>query len=143
LGGSLGRNRRGRHLDIQPRIAQGLAAARAGARALMDISDGLCIDLHRMARLSGTRIELELARVPIHPDALRMGGDALNHALHDGEDHELLIGVPARLQDRLERAVPGLVHIGRARRGRGLVLLAAGGKQVVYRLRQGGWLHGA
>lgn len=143
LGGSLGLNRRGRHLDIRPRIAEGLAAARAGARALMDISDGLCIDLHRMARLSGTRIELELAQVPIHPDARRMGGDALRHALHDGEDHELLIGAPARLQGRLERALPGLVWIGRARCGRGLVLLGPGGQRQVYQLRQGGWLHGA
>lgn len=143
LGGSLGLNRRGRHLDIRPRIAEGLAAARLGVRALMDISDGLCIDLHRMARLSGTRIELELAQVPIHPDARRMGGDALRHALYDGEDHELLIGAHPRLEGRLKRALPGLVRIGCARRGRGLVLLGLDGDRHVYQLRQGGWLHGA
>src|SRR5262245_21021586 len=60
----------GRHLDPVPRLAVAEFLYARGARALMDVSDGLALDLTRLARASRVRIDLE--EVPIHPDALRL-----------------------------------------------------------------------
>jgi thiamine-monophosphate kinase len=146
LTGPVGGSRLGRHLDFEPRFAEGRFLARAGAHAMMDVSDGLAWDLHRLARAAGVRIELELAAVPVHRDARRAGGDALEHALHDGEDHELIACIaPAdwrRCAARARKAFPRLVVVGRVRRGVGLVLLDARGSPRRWRPGEGGWSHG-
>lgn len=90
LGGSFPQ----RHLQITPRLHEGRLLARNSAvSAAMDISDGLAIDLPALLP-PDTSACIDLARLPIHPDALlasqRSGRDPLWHALHDGEDHELL-----------------------------------------------------
>ncbi len=96
--GKLGGSILGRHLDFIPRIepAQQLAAA-INIHAMMDLSDGLAMDLPRMMTASGTGACVNAAWVPIHPDALRLqqrdGKPALQHALCDGEDYELLFAV--------------------------------------------------
>lgn len=91
LGGSL----LGRHLRAEPRVreAQVLAALRV-PHAMMDVSDGLSRDLPRLCLASGVGARLEAARVPVHADALRAADgrrSALEHALDDGEDFELLV----------------------------------------------------
>lgn len=94
LGGSLA----GRHLTFTPRIdlARSLAAEPV-LHAMMDISDGLSLDLCRLCQASGCAAELradQLERV-ISEDAHRMavqdGRSPLDHALTDGEDFELLV----------------------------------------------------
>ena len=133
LTGPVGGSRLGRHLWIEPRIAEGLRLYAAGARAMMDVSDGLALDLSRLARASG--VVLELGQVPVHPDAAELGDAdeqaALEHALFDGEDHELLVGLP-----EAEALALGLLPVARvctatAERPAGLWLpddLAAGGR---------------
>ena len=143
VSGPLGGSLRGRHLRIEPRVEWAILAERAGAHALMDVSDGLCIDLYRMARLSRTRIVLDLDQVPIHRDARRLAGSALEHALHDGEDHDLLIGASPGCAGRLERRLPMLRRIARVEQGQGLVLASARGPLQRYRMGQGGFVHGA
>jgi thiamine-monophosphate kinase len=69
----------------QARLRQGAAAVRAGARAGMDLSDGLGIDLHRLADASG--VGFEIADVPVASGAT----DA--EAWSGGEDYELLLAV--------------------------------------------------
>jgi len=146
LTGPVGGSRLGRHLVFEPRFAEGRFLARAGAHALMDVSDGLAWDLYRLARAAGVQIELELAAVPVHADARRAGGDALDHALHDGEDHELIACIAGadwrRCAARARKAFPRLVVVGRVRRGAGLVLLDARGTSRRWRPGQGGWTHG-
>jgi thiamine-monophosphate kinase len=91
LGGSLA----GRHLTFRPRLAESQALARLGIpHAMMDISDGLSRDLPRLCHASGVGARIEAARVPVHPDAAAAAGperSALEHALDDGEDFELLV----------------------------------------------------
>lgn len=70
------------HLRPRPPIALGPSAAKAGASAMMDISDGLVLDASRMARASGVRVEL----------AAEAGLD--EDALYGGEDHGLLATFP-------------------------------------------------
>jgi thiamine-monophosphate kinase len=58
-------------------------AARAGATAMMDVSDGLALDARRLAEASGVVLDLDAAAV----------GSPL--ALTGGEDHALLATFPA------------------------------------------------
>ncbi|MEZ5989184.1 MAG: thiamine-phosphate kinase [Planctomycetota bacterium] len=95
LGGSL---RSGRHLDFRARVAEGRwLAERFRPHAMIDVSDGLALDLARMLEASGgLGATLDAAAIPVHPDA---GPDPLAAALGDGEDFELLFGVaPADLE---------------------------------------------
>ena len=64
------------------------------ATACMDISDGLALDLHRLARASG--VEARLDSIPL------LKGATLHQGLHEGEDYELLYTAPAR------RKLPGI-----------------------------------
>ncbi|GAA5154462.1 thiamine-phosphate kinase [Microbacterium pseudoresistens] len=71
-------------LRPSPPIGLGIVAARAGATAMMDVSDGLALDARRLARASGVSVDL-------HGDAL--GPDRAS-ALGGGEDHGLLATFP-------------------------------------------------
>ncbi|MDF2917963.1 MAG: thiamine-phosphate kinase [Microbacterium sp.] len=67
-------------LRPRPPIGSGTAAARAGATAMMDVSDGLVRDARRLGQASSVTIDLE--RSTLGPDSDR--------ALRGGEDHALL-----------------------------------------------------
>ncbi len=90
------------HRRPWPRLAEGMAARGAGVHAMMDLSDGLGIDLHRMADASG--VGFELRDVPVGD------GATIDEAISGGEDYELLMATddPDRLrlvfQDRGLRA---------------------------------------
>ena len=100
VSGPVGGSRGGRHLDLTPRLDLGARAHGAGVRAMMDVSDGLALDLHRLALASG--LALELDRVPVHPEVTATDPSArLRAALFEGEDHELLLGLPARRAEAL------------------------------------------
>jgi len=139
--GPLGGSILGRHLAIEPRIEEGIRLHALGARALMDVSDGLAWDLYRLARAADVCIELDVDRVPIHRDALRLArrtqGEAWDHALHDGEDHELVATLSKSAVSR-SRATA----IGRVVRGTGLVLRRADGELAAWTPDSGGWKHG-
>jgi thiamine-monophosphate kinase len=123
LGGSaLGlQTRRGRawkrHLSPQPRLSLGVYLRKVlHATAAMDLSDGLSLDLHRLCVAS--KLGASIIEPPVFP------GASVEHALHGGEDYELLFTVPrgTRIPDHFE-GVP-LHRIGETRRGApGLVLL--------------------
>lgn len=68
------------------RLQEGVAARESGASAMMDVSDGLGLDLHRMADASGVGVALDA--VPVAP------GATLDEALSGGEDYELVVATP-------------------------------------------------
>jgi len=127
--GPLGGSIFGRHLTFRPRLdASRALLARRIPSAMMDLSDGLSRDLPRLCRASGVGADVDPAALPIHDDVARHhdGRSALEHALHDGEDFELLLaheplrpGVEAELEAlgvRLRRiglvtASPGVVRL--------------------------------
>jgi len=78
----------GRHLRPFARVGEGGVLARHGATAMIDISDGLALDLSRLLRASGVAARLELGSVPV--DSLA----TLEDALGGGEDYELLATLP-------------------------------------------------
>lgn len=96
LGGSL----LGRHLTLTPRVheARKIAEALGGhLHAMIDISDGLSLDLWRMCEASevGATLDERQLQDVIHEDAKRAAEaddrTALEHTLGDGEDFELLV----------------------------------------------------
>jgi len=80
-------------LTPHPPIADGVAAALAGATAMLDLSDGLALDARRVARASGVVIDLDARALA------EEGTGAL--ALTGGEDHSLLATFPPHV------ALPG------------------------------------
>ncbi len=80
-------------LAPRPPIADGAAAARAGATAMLDLSDGLALDARRLATASGVALDLSAAAVAagfpfVEPHDPRL-------CLDGGEDHTLLATFPA------------------------------------------------
>jgi thiamine-monophosphate kinase len=67
------------------RLQEGELARMGGAHAMIDVSDGLALDLHRLADAS--RVGFEIGSVPVAP------GATLDEALGGGEDYELLVAV--------------------------------------------------
>jgi thiamine-monophosphate kinase len=99
--GAFGGSILGKHLDFVPRVREALLLhERYPLHAGIDVSDGLSLDLWRLARESGVGAEIRLDAVPIAPDAERLarqsadGSTPLDHALSDGEDFELILAVP-------------------------------------------------
>jgi len=104
--GELGGSRLGRHLDFTPRLAEARwLNEQIDLHAMIDISDGLAADANHIAAESGVGIELWEDSIPISPDAVRAaqssGAIPLHHALHDGEDYELLFTTTAREAEHL------------------------------------------
>ena len=95
VSGELGYSLGGHHLDFKPRLelARALAADPATRpTAMMDLSDGLAMDLPRMV----DHARLDAASLPIR-DHAGDGGDGQpgwRHAVADGEDYELLFTAP-------------------------------------------------
>jgi thiamine-monophosphate kinase len=94
-------------LDPRPPLALARAVGERGlARAAMDVSDGLSVDLAELCRQSGVAARLEAAAVPVAPAVSSLerarGGDALSLALHGGEDYALLLAVDPRRFAELE-----------------------------------------
>lgn len=119
------------HLRPEPRIEAGQAAARAGATAMEDVSDGVLRDCANIARRSRVRLEVDTARVPpaagVAEVARELGLSPLQLALTGGEDFELLITIPREHLPALFRALGSggtrLTVIGRVLPGEGVSLV--------------------
>ncbi|MEX2176950.1 MAG: thiamine-phosphate kinase [Pirellulaceae bacterium] len=102
--GSFGGSILGKHLTFKPRVAEALwLAEQLPVHAAIDVSDGLSLDLWRLAESSGIGACLDLPQVPIADAALALAKQQgqksslkhapLEHALGDGEDFELILAV--------------------------------------------------
>jgi thiamine-monophosphate kinase len=120
--GQFGGSILGHQFDFEPRVAEALAlAANFALHAGIDVSDGLSLDLWRMAKESGCGAVIDLNKVPIAQAAVTLansgddGDTPLAHALADGEDFELILAVPPDAAERLLAEQPlacGCTRIG-------------------------------
>jgi thiamine-monophosphate kinase len=106
------------HRRPMARLAEGWVARRSGTNAMMDISDGLSIDLSLLLAASGLGAALDL--VPVAPGATEAD------ALGGGEDYELLMAVADPDRVLVEFAAAGLrppLRIGRCTGEPGIITL--------------------
>ena len=104
--GELGGSRAGKHLNFEPRVAEACKLARmAELHAMIDISDGLSIDLDHICQESKVGAVIDAAAVPVSA-AAQQGVEPLEAALSDGEDFELLFCVRQEDAEKLLREWP-------------------------------------
>ncbi|MGA3327983.1 MAG: thiamine-phosphate kinase [Terriglobia bacterium] len=119
------------HLFPRPQCALGrFLSEHRLASAMMDLSDGLSIDLRRLCDASGVGASLFANRVPT-PHITDVE-DALGLALHGGEDYQLLFTVPAAKSSKIPRRFgrTPLHCIGEIRSSRGINLITQDGKTL-------------
>ena len=93
----------------RPPLGSGVAAAAAGARAMMDLSDGPATDAARIAKASGVVIEFDREAIEaeashLAPAARVCAVDPVRWVLQGGEEHGAARRIPRR---RCGARVPG------------------------------------
>lgn len=133
------------HLFPEPRINAGQWLSKnRKANAAIDVSDGLSTDLAHICEESNLAATVDAATIPVHPLAKESyRSEALDLALHGGEDYELLFTAsPNMMIPRIISGVP-VTRIGTMRRHTPRLprILLLDEKSRKSALRPGGWEH--
>lgn len=130
------------------RVGEGETLVQGGATAMIDISDGLALDLSRICEASEVGAAIDLESVPISPllgemDSATHDVDARDLALHGGEDYELLATLPPEAMGTVARKMGDrfgtpLTAIGEITEEPGMVARGPDGERP---LEPRGWDH--
>ena len=148
--GNLGGSILHHHHAFTPRLNEIInLASRFPINAAIDISDGLGLDLSRLAASSQLAARIDLTSIPISAAARELsdrqatGESALEHALRDGEDFELLLAVSPDVAKQILRDPQiccGITRIGEFFPGEGLFTQLDDGS--LRTLEPRGYVHG-
>jgi thiamine-monophosphate kinase len=136
------------HFRPQGRVGEGQTLAQVGAGAMMDLSDGLSLDLSRLCADSAVGARIELPSVPVTPGLRELADvidiEPLELALSGGEDYELLATLSPGSVDEANRLVRErfgvtLTAIGEVTEGPDIVAVDASGNERPLSPR--GWDH--
>jgi thiamine-monophosphate kinase len=95
LGGAIER----KHLQFVPRIVESRWLTKNfSIHAMLDLSDGLGVDLPRLARASKVGFKIDMENLPVTP------GAKIGDAISEGEDYELLFAISPGQSKRLQRS---------------------------------------
>lgn len=115
------------------------------ATSAIDISDGLSSDLAHVLKASQVGAEIEAALIPVSPllEAYLDKSQAIEQALHSGDEYELCFTVSQANKAGLEQAIGSLklpyYHIGQIQQDKGLRVRTLDG--VVQPLSASGFKH--
>jgi thiamine-monophosphate kinase len=150
--GSLGGSILGHMFDFTPRVREAaLLHERYQLAAGIDVSDGLALDTSRLAEESNCGAVLFLDGIPVAAAARELAkrdaaadvkATALQHALGDGQDFELLFAVSPSQGEAILKDKPvqcSITHIGELIAERGLWQQSASGERS--QLAAIGWRH--
>lgn len=117
---------RSRFARPRPRLAEARWLAANGARAAIDISDGLLAEAGHLAAAGGVRVRVDLDRVPC------LDGVPAADAVRSGEEYELLLAGPATLDAAGFAAAFGLplTQVGNVEAGAPVAEATRGGVRV-------------
>ncbi len=108
LGGS---QKTGKHINFTPKIKLAkYLAKKFPINSMIDISDGLVLDLQRILSQSGKNAVIYQDNVPLNKTA------KLKNALYDGEDYELLFTAPVKFKEKIMNT--GCYFIGQIKTGK-------------------------
>lgn len=137
--GSIGGSLNGKHLDFLPRVKESRALVKKySVSSMIDVTDGLLLDLRRILDSSGAGARIYKEMVPLSE------GASFEKAVREGEDFELLFTMSRKEARRfftggMLKDTP-VTPIGEITgRSCGYRLLSGDGKSE--RIRAGGYLH--
>jgi thiamine-monophosphate kinase len=126
-----------RQLEPVPRLQAGRALAAVGARAMIDVSDGLGADARHLAAAGGVGLRIDAEALPVAEGvaevAVAAGRDPLQTAVSGGEDYELLAALPpdgVDLEELRRSAGVGVTRIGEVVAGEGVEIRLPGGRSL-------------
>jgi thiamine-monophosphate kinase len=125
-------------LNPLPRITLGKELSRLKlASSMIDISDGLSVDLSHLCEESGVGAEMRLDSLPLSPEIHHFQKQPYRLALHGGEDYELLFSVPPqnlRFLSRLQKKHK-ITFIGQMIKKKEIFLIDRRGKRRPLKIR--------
>lgn len=133
------------HFKPDPQIKEGQwLAMQSGVHAMMDLSDGLDVDLKRMAKASSCEAEVELTKLPISETlsyfCIQHKWDVNQLALAGGEDYCLLFTVSKDSAEHIEKQFlekfgHPLHPIGQMKKGKPHLQYVKNGKKIDLKLK--------